>query len=186
MFLALRADEFLDTKIERVNGIQVKKKHRGISQVIGSLLLLAIVVPIGTVILINGTSQINAFNNEMSTTVSLTNKGIREDIVFEHVRFDPPSREVTITLRNIGSVETVIDRITLVNMTNQEILYKIDDMSGFVPIVIPVKNNADISFEANPQGGTWNGGDQTGKEYKISIITARGNFFDTIARPYNT
>jgi len=148
-------------------------------------MLLAIVVPLGTVLLVNGTTQINAFNNEMSSLVFDT-QGIREELVFEHIRFDPPTGDVTISLRNTGSVETIIERVTLVNMTDQKILFKIDGMSAFVPITISIKNSADITIDANPEGGSWDSASIIEKEYKISIITARGNFFDTVARPYNT
>lgn len=168
-----------------VNSKPFFKKRRGLSQVIGSLLLLAIVVPLGTVLLVNGTTQINAFNNEMSSLVWNT-QGIREELIFEHIRFDPPTGDVTISLRNTGSVETIIDRVTLVNMTDQKILFKIDGMSAFVPITISIKSSTDITIDANPEGGSWNSASIIEKEYKISIITARGNFFDTVARPYNT
>jgi len=89
-------------------------------------------------------------------------------------------------LRNTGSVETIIDRVILVNMSNQEILYKIDDLSAFVPLTIAIKSSTDFTIPGNPEGGTWNSATKIDKEYKISIITARGNFFDTVARPYNT
>lgn len=168
-----------------VNSKPFFKKRRGLSQVIGSLLLLAIVVPLGTVLLVNGTTQINAFNNEMSSLVWNT-QGIREELIFEHIRFDPPTGDVTISLRNTGSVETIIDRVTLVNMTDQKILFKIDGMSAFVPITISIKSSTDITIDANPEGGSWDSASIIEKEYKISIITARGNFFDTVARPYNT
>ena len=59
-------------------------------------------------------------------------------------------------------------------------------MSSFVPITVSIKDSADITIDANPEGGTWNSATNPQKEYKISIITARGNFFDTIARPFNT
>jgi len=149
-------------------------------------LLLAIVVPLGTVLLVNGTTQINAFNNEMSSSLVFNSQGLREELVFEHIRFDPPTGDVTISLRNTGSVETIIDRVTLVNMTDQKILFKIDGMSTFVPITISIKNSTDITIDASPEGGSWNSASIIDKEYKISIITARGNFFDTVARPYNT
>ena len=149
-------------------------------------MLLAIVVPLGTVLLVNGTTQINAFNNEMSSSLVFNSQGIREELVFEHIRFDPPTGDVTISLRNTGSVETIIDRVTLVNMTDQKILFKIDGMSAFVPITISIKSSTDITIDANPEGGSWNSASIIEQEYKISIITARGNFFDTVARPYNT
>ncbi len=172
-----------------VNSKPFFKKRRGLSQVIGSLLLLAIVVPLGTVLLVNGTTQINAFNNEMSSSLVWNTQGIREELIFEHVRFDPTSitGDVTISLRNTGSVETIIDRVILVNMSNQEILYKIDDLSAFVPLTIAIKSSTDFTLTpVNPEGGTWDSATKIDKEYRISIITARGNFFDTVARPYNT
>ena len=150
--------------------------------------MLAIVVPIGTVILTNGTQEINAFNNSMANSLNYTNAGIQEDLIFEHVRFDPLSSEVMISIRNTGTVVTTIDRITLVNMTNQDILFKIDAINTFAPLAIPIKNSVDFTITANGlEGNVWGAaGTLDGKEYKISLITTRGNFFDLVARPYNT
>ena len=162
-------------------------KRRGISQVIGSLLMLAIVVPLGSVILFNGTSQINAFNNELSSSLAFRNTEIQEDLVFEHIRFDPNSKAVMISIRNAGTVETLIDRVSILNMTNQELVFKITDLSSFAPLLIPLKNSTDFTVVANDiEGVNWSDGDPDGKEYRISIITSRGNFFDTVARAYNT
>ena len=168
------------------------KERRGLSQIMGGLLMLAIVVPLGTVVLFSGITEITAFNNSMSNTVEYRNNGIQEDLVFEHVRFDPNSKQVTISAFNTGSVEIIVDRITLVNMSNQDILFKMDSVSSFVPVVLGVQNSTNIDIEAdllrygNPLFTWGDGEDPTNWEYKISIITARGNFFDTIARPYNT
>jgi len=169
------------------------KNRRGVSQVIGSLLLLAIVVPLGTVVLINGTTQINAFNNEMTSSVVFNNKGIREALVFEHVRFDPLSPTVQITVRNTGSVETIIDRVTIVNMTSQNILFSIAGISSVDSTPVQIRDNRLIIINANLESGCpdWDNvspacGSTTEHDYKISIITARGNFFDTVARPFNT
>jgi len=149
--------------------------------------MLAIVVPIGSIILFNGTSQVTAFNNEMSNSLEFRNNGIQEDLVFEHIRFDKNSKEIMISLRNAGTVETTIDRISVVNMTNQKLVFKITDISSFSPIVIPLKNSTDITVDAiDMEGINWGSGDPTGKEYKISVITIRGNFFDTVARAFNT
>ena len=162
-------------------------RRRGISQIIGSLLMLAIVVPIGSIILFNGTSQVTAFNNEMSNSLEFRNNGIQEDLVFEHIRFDKNSKQVMISIRNAGTVETTIDRISIVNMTNQKLVFKITDISSFSPIIIPIKNSTDITVDAvDMEGINWGVGDPTGKEYKISVITIRGNFFDTVARAFNT
>ena len=171
-----------------VNNIAIPlKKRRGLSQIMGSLLMLAIVVPLGSVVLFSGITEITAFNNSMSNTIEYRNNGIQEDLVFEHIRFEPNSKVVTISTLNTGSVEIVVDRITLVNMTNQEILFDIYSVGTFVPIVLQVQNSTDIDITANLVGIDWSDSDDpTNWEYRISIITSRGNFFDTVARPYNT
>ena len=171
-----------------VNNIAIPlKKRRGLSQIMGGLLMLAIVVPLGSVVLFSGITEITAFNNSLSNTIEYRNNGIQENLVFEHIRFEPNSNVVTITALNIGSIEIVVDRITLVNMTNQKILFKIDSVASFVPIVLQVQNSTDINIDADLGGFNWeDSGDPTNWEYRISIITARGNFFDTVARPYNT
>lgn len=171
-----------------VNNIAIPlKKRRGLSQIMGGLLMLAIVVPLGSVVLFSGITEITAFNNSMSNTIEYRNNGIQEDLVFEHIRFEPNSNVVTITALNTGSVEIVVDRITLVNMTNQKILFKIDSVSSFVPLVLQVQNSTNININAELGGFNWeDSGEPTNWEYRISIITARGNFFDTVARPYNT
>jgi len=165
------------------------KKRRGLGQIMGALLMLAVVVPIGSVILLNGVSEISAFNNTLSNSVEYRNNGVQEDLVFEHIRFEPNTDMVTISVMNTGSVELLIDRITLVNMTNQDLLYSID-LSTFQPISLSIKNSTDITIDADLSGlplPRWDAGiTPTDFEYKISIITSRGNFFDTVARPYNT
>jgi len=133
-----------------VNNIAIPlKKRRGLSQIMGSLLMLAIVVPLGSVVLFSGITEITAFNNSMSNTIEYRNNGIQEDLVFEHIRFEPNSKVVTISALNTGSVEIVVDRITLVNMTNQEILFDIYSVGTFVPIVLQVQNSTDIDITAN-------------------------------------
>jgi hypothetical protein len=176
-----------------VNNIAIPlKKRRGISQIMGGLLMLAIVVPLGSVVLFSGITEITAFNNSMANTVEYRNNGIQEDLVFEHIRFEPTTKKVTITAFNTGSVEIVVDRITLVNMTNQDILFDIHSVGTFVPIVLSVQKSMDIDINAdllrygNPLFNWEDGENPTNWEYRISIITARGNFFDTVARPYNT
>jgi hypothetical protein len=164
-------------------------KRRGLSQIIASLLMLAIVVPIGSVILVNGMGTIAGFNNSLSNTIDVKNEGIQEDLVFEHVRFDPSDDAVEITIKNIGSVETIIDRVTLVNMTSQNVLFSISGVGTFDTDPILIKDSRSFVLDpVNLEDGCiiWNCGSTTNWEYKISIITSRGNFFDTVVRPYNT
>jgi len=151
--------------------------------------MLAIVVPIGSVILVSGMGSINAFNNSLSNTIVIKNEGIQEDLVFEHIRFVPSDDAVEITIKNIGSVETIIDRVTLVNMTSQKVLFSISGMGTFDTDPILIKDSRLLILDPvnlDAPCTKWDCGSTTNWEYKISIITSRGNFFDTVARPYNT
>ncbi len=179
----MTCSEFLE------NRDKIFLKRRGLSQIIASLLMLAIVVPIGSVILVNGMGTIAGFNNSLSNTIDVKNEGIQEDLVFEHVRFDPSDDAVEITVKNIGSVETIIDRVTLVNMTSQNVLFSISGIGTFDTDPILIKDSRSLVLDpVNLEDGCiiWNCGSTTNWEYKISIITSRGNFFDTVVRPYNT
>jgi len=165
------------------SSINFKKvlRRRGISQIIGSLFMLAIVVPIGVVILSTGLYEVADFNRFLTVTRDQGIDAVREDIIFEHVRFEPSTNQITVSLRNISTVELIVDRITVVNMTNQQLVIY-DDALKLDQSIIHLKDDTDIVVFANPSV-SWT---QDGFDYKISITTARGNFFETIARPYNT
>ncbi len=142
--------------------------------------MLAIVVPIGVVILSTGLYEVADFNRFLTVTRDQGIDATREDIIFEHVRFEPSTNQITVSLRNISSVELIVQRITIVNMTNQDLLIY-NDTLPLSQSIIHLKDDTDIILFAD--GVSWT---QDGLDYKISITTARGNFFETIARPYNT
>ncbi len=156
-------------------------RRKGISQIVGSLFMLAIVVPIGVVILTTGLYEVADFNRFLTVTRDQGINAVREDIIFEHVRFEPSTNQITISLRNISTVETIIDRITIVNMTNQKLVIY-NDTLPLSQSIIHLQDDTDIIVYAK-SSVSWT---ENGKDYKISITTGRGNFFDTVVRPYNT
>ncbi len=163
-----------------INSKKISRK-RGVSQIIGSLFMLAIVVPIGVVIVSQGLFEVADFHRYLTVTRDQGLDATREDIIFEHVRFEPSTNKITVSLRNISTVESIIERITIVNMTNQDLLL----YNNTLPLdktTIHLEDYTDIVVYADPSV-SWT---QDGLDYKISITTIRGNFFDTIVRPYNT
>ena len=144
--------------------------------------MLAIVVPIGTVILSQGLYEITDFNKFLSTSGDQGIAAVQEDIIFEHIRFEPTGDQVTISVRNISPVESFIEKITIVRMDSQELLLYQDNFAT----TLPLKSGQDIRVNANLPPGRWDDIDYVDKDYKISITTLRGNFFETIARPFNT
>ncbi|MBA4464139.1 MAG: hypothetical protein H2B01_08200, partial [Nitrosopumilaceae archaeon] len=80
-------------------------RRRAVSQIIGSLVVLAIVASIGSVILFQGLNQINLFSHDLTLHDREHNEALREDILFEHIRFDPDSANIELYLANIGSID---------------------------------------------------------------------------------
>ncbi|MDX1596387.1 MAG: hypothetical protein R3327_05545 [Nitrosopumilaceae archaeon] len=167
------------------------KKRRGLSQVIGNLVVLGIVSSIGSIILFNGLDEINAFNYDLSFHDSTRNDGLREDIVFEHVYFEPGTNNLTITLLNVGSVDSTLDTISIVKADTQELIVKRVDVFSLLSPVEPLlllkgEKTLELTADLETGSGTWDDPYYVDADYKISITTSRGNFFATVAVPYNT
>ncbi len=158
-------------------------RRRAISQIVGSLFMLAIVVPIGAVILNQGLYEVADFQRFLSVSRDQGINTIQEDIIFEHIRFEPSGNQVIISVRNISLIESSIDRLTIVKINTQDLLVYEDGLS----FSLPLKDDKDIIVNANLAfTGQWNDLNYKDGDYKISLTTIRGNFFDTIARPFNT
>ena len=159
------------------------KKRRAISQIMGSVVILGVVTSIGSVILFNGMNQINAFSYDLSFHDKAKNEAYRENLMFEHVRFEPGTDQIILYLANIGTTESTIESITVVQLDTQNILVDWEDVSSTVQIK---ESSNPITINANLNSLTWNDPLYRNSEYKISITTSKGNFFSTVASPYNT
>lgn len=160
------------------------KKRRAISQVMGSVVILGVVTSIGSVVLFNGMNQINAFSYDLSFHDKTKNEVYRENLIFEHVRFEPGTDQIILYLTNIGTTESTIESITVVQIDTQEILV---DWNGSINSTIQIKESSDpIILNANIGSHTWNEPQYLDSKYKISITTSKGNFFTTVAAPFNT
>ena len=160
------------------------KKRRAVSQIMGSVVILGVVTSIGSVVLFNGMNQINAFSYDLSFHDKPKNEAYREKLMFEHVRFEPGTDQIILYLANIGTTESTIESITVVQLDTQNILV---DWEESVSSTIEIKESSDpIILDANLNSLTWNDPLYLNSEYKISITTSKGNFFSTVASPFNT
>ena len=160
------------------------KKRRAVSQIMGSVVILGVVTSIGSVVLFNGMNQINAFSYDLSFHDKPKNEAYREKLMFEHVRFEPGTNQIILYLANIGTTESTIESITVVQLDTQNILV---DWEEGVSSTIQIKESSDpIILDANLSSLTWNDPLYLNSEYKISITTSKGNFFSTVASPFNT
>lgn len=160
------------------------KKRRGMNQILGSLFMLALVVPIGTVILTKGLGDAGEITNRLASGVTYQNEGGREAIIFENVRFEPSGNQVTLSVRNVGSIESTIVKVMMVKRDTQDV--PINESS--IVMSAQQRVGTDIVIPAELVEGTqrWDDPYYVNSEYKISILTAKGNFFETVARPFNT
>ena len=160
------------------------KKRRAISQIMGSVVILGVVTSIGSVVLFNGMNQINAFSYDLSFHDKAKNEAYRENLMFEHVRFEPGTNQIILYLANIGTTASSIESITVVQLDTQNILV---DWEEGVSSTVQIKESSNpITIDANLNSQTWNDPIYRNSEYKISITTSKGNFFSTVASPYNT
>ncbi len=163
------------------------KNRRGISNIIGSLIVLAIVASVGSVILFQGLNQIAAFNHDLTLHDAQRNLALREDVLFEHVWFDLTGKNVTLYLANIGSTDTTIATVTIVKIGTQELILRENIFAGNT---ILLEDHIELNVTANlPDGidGEWQDDYYfNSTAYKISITTSKGNFFTTVATPPNT
>jgi len=161
------------------------KNRRGVSNIIGSLIVLAIVASVGSVILFQGLNQISAFNYDLKTFDEQHSAELREDILFEHVRFEPTNTEVILYLANIGSIDTTVATVTIVKIDTQELLLREEFFTGNT---ILLEDHIELNATAILTEGTmqWDDAYYNDTNYKISITTSKGKFFDTVAKPPNT
>ena len=167
------------------------KNRRAVSQVMGSLVILGIVSSVGSVILLNGLGSVSAFTYDLSFHEKSKNLTHREAIIFEYVRFEPNTDNIAINLANIGTVESTISTITILKIDTQEIIANWVDVNQHIQIKDYQKITLDDVVESEIQltgdvTDTWNDVIYRTSDYKISLTTTRGNFFTTVASPFNT
>ena len=167
------------------------KNRRAVSQVMGSLVILGIVSSVGSVILLNGLGSVSAFTYDLSFHEKSKNLTHREAIIFEYVRFEPNTDNIAINLANIGTVESTISTITILKIDTQEIIANWVDVNQSIQIKDNQKITLDDADDSEIQltgvvTDTWNDVNYLTSEYKISLTTTRGNFFTTVASPFNT
>jgi len=153
--------------------------------------MLGVVASVCSVILFNGMDSISAFTYDLSFHEKSKNQIHREDIIFEYVRFVPGSDNLEIDLLNIGTVESTISSITIIQIDTQEIIVNWVDVNQ----LILIKDNQKIILDdvddteivlSGIATDTWNDDNYLTSKYKISLTTTRGNFFTTVASPFNT
>jgi len=168
-------------------------KRKAISQIIGTMFMMAIVGVIGSVILINGITNAADFTLFLDVVSDEASDAIKEIAYVEHVRFDPTvaGGQVDIWIRNVGIESVHLDKITLVKIGTQDLIFIEDvDVEVFPNSLELISLTSEFTL-SNFGDNMWNGKDVNGVNYDldtyyISFSTTRGNLFDTTVVLYNT
>jgi hypothetical protein len=158
------------------------KKRPGVSNIIGSLIVLAIVASVGSVILFQGLNQINSFDADLTTHDRAHNEALREKIIFEHVQFDPDTTDLTLYLANVGSIDSTIQAVTIVKNDSQELILRNNTLNT----VILIEDHVEILLNPDLPTGPdqfWNSTEYRDSDYKIWVTTSKGNAFPEVTTP---
>ena len=168
-----------------------KKSHRAVSQIIGSLFMLAIVAVVGSVIFFQGLAGITSFQTFLAVFDQEGNTpSTYENLIIEHVRFYTDNDAVAIWLRNTGDNEIGIDVISMVRIETQELIIQKTDITK----TVFGKELQVINVTGTTLPNTcsdWDCDDASAKnlknsKYRVSVTTSRGNSFETVAEPFNS
>ena len=141
--------------------------------------MVAVVAVIGSVIMFQAMNGINDFNFYLSFLTG-SNNSSNEHAIIEHVRFNPTDNKLQVWIRNTGTVQLEISKITLVNMDSQVLL--LDDNPQATIFI----GDSEEIVEFPTSIVAWQDPPNDTSEYRISISTISGNSFETTARPFNT
>jgi len=170
-------------------------KHRGVSEVTGSVIMLGIVGAISALILTSGLSAVTNFS-QFLIDVDLTEEFLEERFVVEFVEFKDMSDDVDIYVRNIGLNAVTISTISIVNVgsdptqsqnaillpttiTSDNIIQPrtrgIIDINLTTCLISAVKTDFDSTLPLNACTDT---------TYRITLVTDRGNIYSIEAVPF--
>jgi len=158
-------------------------KHRGVSEVIGSVIMLGVVGAIAALVLTLGLSSITDFQTFL-IDVDITEDTLKEKFIVEYTSFTVNAKTVVIYFRNIGHNTITIESIAITDIDTQDLLLLETSVDDFTSgLVIQPKTREDITVTADscmfivdtPCVDT---------NYLISIVTSRGNIYEIEVIPF--
>ena len=175
-------------------------KRRAVSQIIGTLMMVAIVASVGSVLMFQGINAVQSFTTSMATVVVFQTDAARENLLIEHVKMDPATDDVHFYITNIGTVDVVVSTIKMMKIDDQYLI-----ISKNVSELITMQERKEITLDAdlskllnptvadcapNPSpcvDNSWRNPEYSAsKEYLISVTTTDGNSFQKGVSPFNT
>jgi len=157
-------------------------KHRGVSEVTGSVIMLGVVGSIAAIILTTGFSSIANFQ-QFLIDVDATEELLQESFIIEFVGFNDGFKTLDVFVRNIGLNKINIDSITIVDTSAQtQILLDNSisvDINPRTREQISVTGTCSLNFDSSlPLNAC------TDTTYRITLVTDRGNIYSIDVVPF--
>jgi flagellin-like protein len=146
------------------------KVRRGISEVIASIILTAVVLTVGGAIWSFAQSATLAATNDYINGTFTTMKDITERFIVEHVSKNTDGTQLYVWVYNYGTVDIVSDvyaNATHYNPTTHSYTYTCKLTMGTTPIVSGSYPQVTIDFQSNSL--------QSGDKIGIKVYTRRQN-----------
>jgi len=157
----------------------LKRSHKGVSEITGGIIMLGVVGMVAAGILTLGLSSITDFQTFL-LDVSITDQSLKESFIVEYVHFSTDSSgDVNIWVRNVGLNDVTIESIAITNIDTQELIKLKDDTNYKI-------NARDMELIIINTSFDFSTSTYSDASYRISLVTTRGNIYETEARPYNT
>lgn len=188
--------DYCGEKGKNIPRVRKARSRRGVSQIIGTLMMLAVVAAAGTIIMIQSLQILNDYNSSLNFRSTAAVERVQEKVIITHVRFSGTT-DANIYVRNAGDLESKISSISIINRDDQTLecvdsvgrtdgncLLKVQSSGTCSPTTspLPVSLSTDsTTVLCVTLQNAWDSDD----DYKVSIVTERGNTFTKFVRPPN-
>ncbi len=140
-------------------------KRRGVSPIVSTVLITAIIVVLGTTIFLWAVTMLGLSSQSISILTSAASERLMEDFVIEYVKFYYDNNSIAVYVRNVGQIHITIVSIYIQDINNTENFARIS-----VNVLIPVGNltkiPASVPFTL-----------ERGHIYMVKVASSRGNSY---------
>lgn len=149
-------------------------KRRGVSPIVSTILMTAIVVVLGTSIFLWGATIFSLSSQSISLSNTLAGEKLLEDFVIEHIILTSP-HNITIYVRNVGTEDVKIVSLYIYDIMNSSQSTSLS-LDSYNYIVYSGKL-INITVEL-PVSWSWVSGDI----YHVKVVSSRGGYDETEVR----
>lgn len=149
----------------------IRRVRRGVSPIVAAILLTAIVIVIGVSVFLWASYSFSVFGGGINTFYTLREEQLKENLIIEHINFID-GNNLTIYVRNVGSIDTRIKTVYILNLDNTS-QYAIISLGGDgYYLGVGMLGNISITIP------NWNW--IINNAYKIKVSTLRGTIESTV------